>query len=108
MSGWLSDLLLQPGFDLGSANLQKFLMRNLLESRIRELRRVAVQRAFQQTLFGDDPAECVTLTIKYPYDSRPEVYALAAITTAVMEYIRFVNISTAESVTLTARKNLSV
>ena len=75
VAGWLSDLLVQPGFDLGRANLQKFLMRNLLEARIRELRREAVQRAFQQTLFGDGQAERVTVTSKYPYDFRPEAYA---------------------------------
>lgn len=75
MSGWLSDPLVQPGFDLGRANLPKFLIRNLRDARIRELRCEAVQRAFLQILFGDDPAERVTVTIKYPYDSRPEVYA---------------------------------
>lgn len=41
VSGWLSSLLAQPGFDLGRANLQKFQMRNLLEARIRELRAMA-------------------------------------------------------------------
>ncbi|OGB04395.1 MAG: hypothetical protein A3E79_08780 [Burkholderiales bacterium RIFCSPHIGHO2_12_FULL_61_11] len=75
VSGWLSDLLVQPGFDLGRANLQKFLMRNLLEARIRDLRREAAQRAYQQTLFGDGHAARVTVTSQYPYDFRPEAYA---------------------------------
>jgi type III restriction enzyme len=75
VSGWLSDLLVQPGFDLGRANLQKFLMRNLLETRVRELRKDAVNRAYQQTLFGDGHAGRVTVTAQLPYDFRPEAYA---------------------------------
>ena len=72
VSGWLSDLLMQPGFDLGRANLQKFLMRNLLDARIRELRRDAVKRAYQKTLFGDGNQERVAVTSQFPYDFRPE------------------------------------
>lgn len=75
VAGWLSDLLAQPHFDLGRANLQKFLMRNLLEARIRELRRDAVNRAYQETLFGDGNEERVTVTCQFPYDFRPEAYA---------------------------------
>ena len=75
VSGWLSDLLMQPGFDLGRANLQKFLMRNLLDARIRELRRDAVKRAYQKTLFGDGNQERVAVTSQFPYDFRPESYA---------------------------------
>jgi hypothetical protein len=37
-------LLRRDGFTLARANLQKFLIRNLLEARIRELRRQAVAR----------------------------------------------------------------
>lgn len=75
VAGWLSDLLAQPGVDLGRANLQKFLMRNLLEARIRELRRDAVNRAYQETLFGDGNDKRVTVTSQFPYDFRPEAYA---------------------------------
>lgn len=75
VSGWLSDLLVQPGFDLGRANLQKFLMRNLLEERIRELRRAAVNRAYEQTMFDDGYTDRVTVSAQRPYDFRPEAYA---------------------------------
>ena len=75
VAGWLSDLLAQPNFDLARANLQKFLMRNLLEARIRELRKDVVTRAYQQVLFGDGHAERVTVTSQFPYDFRPEAYA---------------------------------
>ena len=75
VSSWLSDLLAQPGFNLGRANLQKFLMRNLLEARIRELRRDAVNRAYQDTLFGDHADQRVAVTNQFTYDFRPEAYA---------------------------------
>ena len=75
VSGWLSDLLAQPEFDLGRANLQKFLLRNLLDERIRTLRKEAVSRAYNLTLFGDDNANRVAVTSQYPYDFRPEAYA---------------------------------
>ncbi len=75
VSGWLSDLLAQPGFNLGRANLQKFLMRNLLESRIRELRMGAVKQAYQESLFGDAAFERVSVSTAFVYDFRPEVYA---------------------------------
>lgn len=75
VAGWLSDLLAQPNFDLARANLQKFLMRNLLEARIRELRRDAVNRAYQQALFGDNTAEAVSVSSEFTYDFRPEAYA---------------------------------
>jgi type III restriction enzyme len=75
VAGWLSDLLAQPNFDLARANLQKFLMRNLLEARIRELRRAAVNRAYQQALFGDNAAEAVSVSSEFTYDFRPEAYA---------------------------------
>lgn len=75
VSGWLSDLLAQPGFNLGRANLQKFLLRNLLEARIRELRSLAVKQAYQESLFGEAAEERVSVSTAFVYDFRPEVYA---------------------------------
>ena len=75
VAGWLSDLLAQPNFDLARANLQKFLLRNLLDARIRELRRDAVNRAYQQALFSDNNAEVVSVSNQFAYDFRPEAYA---------------------------------
>ena len=75
VAGWLSGLLAQPNFDLARANLQKFLMRNLLDARIRELRRYAVNRPYNQTLFDDGNEERVTVSNQFTYDFRPEAYA---------------------------------
>ncbi|MDO8718394.1 MAG: hypothetical protein Q7K20_05345 [Polaromonas sp.] len=75
VAGWLSDLLAQPNFDLSRANLQKFLLRNLLDARIRELRRDAVNRAYNQTLFDDGHEERVAVSNQFTYDFRPEAYA---------------------------------
>ena len=72
---WLTELLLREGFTLARANLQKFLIRNLLEARIRDLRKQAVRKAFQQTLFGDDAASRVTVTDQYAFEFHAQAYA---------------------------------
>ena len=63
------------GFTLARANLQKFLIRNLLEARIRDLRKQAVRKAFQQTLFGDDAASRVKVTDQYAFEFHAQAYA---------------------------------
>lgn len=75
VAAWLKDLLGRNGFTLARANLQKFLIRNLLEARIRELRKQAVGKAFQQTLFGDDAATRVAVTDQYAFEFAPQAYA---------------------------------
>lgn len=75
VAAWLTDLLRRDGFTLARANLQKFLIRNLLEARIRELRKQAVGKAFQQTLFGDDAATRVAVTDQYAFEFHAQAYA---------------------------------
>ncbi|MBW6494626.1 MAG: restriction endonuclease subunit R [Burkholderiaceae bacterium] len=72
---WLTELLRRDGFTLARANLQKFLIRNLLEARIRDLRKQAVRKAFQQTLFGDDAASRVAVTDQYAFEFHAQAYA---------------------------------
>ena len=72
---WLTDLLRREGFTLARANLQKFLIRNLLEARIRELRKQAVGKAYQQALFGDDAANRVAVTEQYTFEFHAQAYA---------------------------------
>lgn len=72
---WLTELLLRDGFTLARVNLQKFLIRSLLEARIRELRRQAVGKAFQQTLFGGDAASRVAVTDQYAFEFHTQAYA---------------------------------
>lgn len=72
---WLTELLRREGFTLARANLQKFLLRNLLEARIRDLRRQAVGKAFQQALFGDDAASRVAVTDQYAFEFHAQAYA---------------------------------
>src|SRR5690606_8201724 len=50
---WLQTLLQDHDCDLARANRQKFLLRGLLETRIRELRKAAIGEAYQHALFGD-------------------------------------------------------
>ena len=75
VAAWLAALLQQNGFSLARANLQKFLIRNLIEARIRALRQQAVTQAFQQTLFGDDAAARVAVSDLYAFEFHPQAYA---------------------------------
>lgn len=72
---WLTDLLRRDDVTLARANLQKFLIRNRLEARIRDLRKQAVGKAFQKTLFGDDAASRVAVSDQYAFDFHPHAYA---------------------------------
>lgn len=75
VAAWVADLLCREGFTLARANLQKFLIRSLVEARIRELRKQAVATAFQQTLFGDDAAARVAVTDQYAFEFHAQAYA---------------------------------
>jgi type III restriction enzyme len=75
VAAWLTDLLRRDDVTLARSNLQKFLIRNRLEARIRDLRKQAVGKAFQQTLFGDDAASRVAVSDLYAFDFRPHAYA---------------------------------
>ncbi len=75
VAAWLAELLRREGIAIARANLQKFLLRNLLESRIRHLRRQAVERAFQETLFGEDAASRVCVTDQYLFEFHQQAYA---------------------------------
>lgn len=75
VAAWLTKLLAQEGFTLARVNLSKFPIRNLLEARIRELRRQAVGKAFQLTLFSDDAASRVAVTDRYSFEFHPQAYS---------------------------------
>ncbi|MDN5863766.1 MAG: DEAD/DEAH box helicase family protein [Gammaproteobacteria bacterium] len=60
VAAWLQELL-RKDFDLARLNRDKFLLRGLLDNRIRELRNQAINRAYQDTLFGDHKNEHVTV-----------------------------------------------
>ena len=75
VAAWLTDLLGRDSFNLARANLQKFLIRNLLEARIRDLRQQAVSKAYQQALFGSDAASRVAVTDQYAFTFHAQAYA---------------------------------
>lgn len=75
VAAWLTELLRRDGFTLARANLQKFLIRNLLEARIRALRKLAVGKAFQQALFGDDALSRVAVTDQHAFEFNAQAYA---------------------------------
>lgn len=75
VAAWLTDLLRRHGFTLARVNLQKFLIRNLIEARIRALRKQAVSNAYQQALFADDAASRVAVSDQYAYEFHAHGYA---------------------------------
>jgi type III restriction enzyme len=75
VAAWLTELLRRERFPLARANLQKFLIRNLIKARIRTLRRQAVGQAFQQALFADDVASRVAVSDCCVFDFHPQAYA---------------------------------
>jgi type III restriction enzyme len=68
VAAWLTRLLEKEGFTLARANLQKFLIRNRLEACIKTLRKQAVSKAFQQTLFGEDAASRVAVDDAHAFE----------------------------------------
>lgn len=75
VASWIRGFLGQPKCDLGRANLQKFLIRNLIESRIKELRLDAVKKAYQQTLFGEGRESRIAVNDSYTFEFHPQSYA---------------------------------
>jgi hypothetical protein len=91
---WLRELLARPGYELARTNRQKFLVRNLLEQRMRELRLLAVKQAFQKTLFDEgresrvkvDDTLSASSSIRKPADLAAVwlTLKLAAVTTTLL------------------------
>jgi len=75
VAAWLTKLLEHDGFTLARVNLQKFLIRNLLEARIRALHQQAIDREIQQVLFGTDAATRVAVTDRYLFEFHAQAYA---------------------------------
>ncbi len=75
VTGWLLDLMNREGFTLARLNLQKFLIRNLIEARIRDLRKHAVNKAYQTTLFGADAVERVIVSDDCAFEFLTQGYA---------------------------------
>jgi len=75
VAGWLSSLLAHENIDLALANRQKFLLRNLLEARIGELRAEAIQTACEQFLFTEGKENRVRVGSEYQFEFHPDAYA---------------------------------
>jgi type III restriction enzyme len=75
VAAWLGDLLVQPNYTLARANVQKFQIRQLIESAIRRLRVEAVMRAYQTTLFGEGRDERVAVCKEVTFEFQPQAYA---------------------------------
>ena len=75
VSAWLRKLLDTDGFNLARANQLKFTLRKLLDENIRRLRREAVNRAYQQALFGAGREARVVVGEDFLFEFDPQGYA---------------------------------
>jgi type III restriction enzyme len=75
VSAFLSGLLKVEGVDLARANRQKFLVRTVLDAKIRELRLAAVTKAYQEFLFTDGVKERATVGGDFDFVFHPDGYA---------------------------------
>jgi type III restriction enzyme len=72
---WLGELLHQPGFDLARANLQKYLLRDLIEARVKSLRMAAIALTYQSVLFGAERETRVAVSAAQVFEFHPHAYA---------------------------------
>lgn len=75
VAAWLRSLLEREGFNLARANQLKFTMRGLLQDTIRRLRREAVDKAYQQTLFGEGREDRLVTSDAFAFEFHPQAYA---------------------------------
>ena len=75
VAAWVSNLLLKSNMNLGKINQRKFEIRNLLEARINGLRKLAVNKAYQESLFGGDAEQHISVSDEYVFTFNPYAYA---------------------------------
>lgn len=75
VSNWITELILRGGYNLAKVNLQKFLIRNVLESAIRRLRKAAITTVCQTVLFGADSSERLSVSDTYAYEFNEHSYS---------------------------------
>lgn len=75
VAAWLRRLLETDGFSLARANQLKFTLRKLLDENIKRVRRDAVNRAYQQVLFGEGREQRVAVGDDFLFEFDPQGYA---------------------------------
>jgi type III restriction enzyme len=77
IAAWLGAVLRTERYSLARANLQKFLIRDCIEARIRALQQKAVSDCYQQTLFGPGADARVEVGDKFVFEFHAQHYAPA-------------------------------
>lgn len=75
VAAWLSSLLNKEGMDLARVNRQKFLLRNMIEDQVTELRVNAIKTACETFLFGDGKEDRVRIGSENQFEFHPDAYA---------------------------------
>ncbi|MCU7891055.1 MAG: DEAD/DEAH box helicase family protein [Candidatus Thiodiazotropha sp. (ex Ustalcina ferruginea)] len=75
VAAWVNNVLTRDGMDLAKLNQRKFEVRNLLERRINDLRKGAAAQAYQESLFGEDADQRISVSEDYVFTFNPYAYA---------------------------------
>ncbi len=75
VAAWISHVLATDGMDLAKLNQRKFEIRNLLEARIKSMRKEAAIKAYQEMLFTEGADERVSVSDEYVFTFNPYAYA---------------------------------
>jgi type III restriction enzyme len=75
VAAWLTSLLNKEGMDLARVNRQKFMLRNMIEDQVNELRASAIRTACEAFLFGDGKEDRVRVGSEYQFEFHPDAYA---------------------------------
>ena len=75
IAAWLTQLLQREGFTLARVNLQKFMIRNVIEAHIRGLRKQAIGKAYQKALFAEGALSRAAVTDQHVFEFRVHAYA---------------------------------
>lgn len=75
VAAWLQHLMADHEMNLAKINQRKFEIRNLLEARISSLKKDAATKAYQESLFGDNADNRISVSDEYVFTFNPYAYA---------------------------------
>ncbi|NND09119.1 MAG: hypothetical protein HKN87_22335 [Saprospiraceae bacterium] len=78
VAAWERHLINTDSLDLAKLNQRKFLLRDLVEQRIKDLKKVAINTAYQDTLFGEDSDKNLIVTDEFSFTFSPHLYSPSA------------------------------
>ncbi|OOZ39370.1 restriction endonuclease subunit R [Solemya pervernicosa gill symbiont] len=75
VAAWMSHVMEKPNMDLAKLNQRKFEICNLLDARIRSMRKQAANSVYQEMLFTEGADERVSVSDEFVFTFNPYAYA---------------------------------